>query len=88
MSDLLFGEGKVTVTFFDQICLSKQADGTICGMPSEARYRVGCVHEHVREAPVCGFCAERLDQGMGNCRICLFEMDARHECRLVGRRLP
>lgn len=77
-----------TVTSGERLCLALQPDMTICQAPTDDVYRLGCVHEHVRDVPLCPACAELTEQGYGNCRICLFEVDDPHQCRMTGRRLP
>lgn len=61
--------------------------GRLCGDPATRTVRVGCVHEHVRDVPVCDGCADGLAEGLGVCLQCFGGADP-HECAVIGRRLP
>ena len=60
----------------------------MCGKPAIGRYRVGCVHEHIREAFVCAECADEIGRGDGWVCIPCAESCELHECPVTPEFIP
>jgi hypothetical protein len=58
--------------------------GRPCDRPAVHVVRSGCVHEHVRTAPMCAHDFARLSAGEVICRAC-YSTDDPHGCPMLGR---
>lgn len=66
------------------VCESRDGD-VQCERTDTMQYTVGCIHEHVRQAWICPWHRDLIDQGINFCRICDRHSQEPHGCQLVAR---